>query len=232
MTCRPAASIWWCARPGDRHLHVIAGLQGAVRESLKEALLALEHSGCEAAGCRLAGATVERLCVVHLYGLCRLLLAFPDSDPAVVIDVGEHLANDPARDIYARLYEVMGVAPTDKPRTKPPCCDDARQSPWTSDLVDDLIDAYRILSRRRRLRRQSRPHTSIGHRADGASPQQRARSNRFQFPAACFPQLPSAGQGTILALAERCAGDERPPEVRGDEPGVRLSAARQVGDGG
>ena len=126
-----------------------------MRESLKEALLALKHSGCEAAGYRLAGATVERLCVVHLYGAWRLLLAFPDSDLAVVIDVGEHLANGPTRDVYARLYEVLGTAPTDEPRTKPPCCDDADRPPGTSDLADDLIDAYRSLSRRRRPRRQS-----------------------------------------------------------------------------
>lgn len=96
-----------------------------MRESLKEALLALEHSGCEAAGYRLAGTTLERLCVVHLYGVWRLLLVFPESDLAVVIDVGEHLANDPTRDIYARLYGVLawrrrtGRAPSRPAATTP-----------------------------------------------------------------------------------------------------------------
>ncbi len=126
-----------------------------MRESLKEALLALEHSGCKAAGYRLAGTTFERLCVVHLYGAWRLLLAFPESDLAVVLDIGEHLANDATRDIYARLYEVLGMVPTDEPRTKPPCCDDTDRPPRPSDLVDDLMDAYRSLSRLRRRRRQS-----------------------------------------------------------------------------
>lgn len=93
--------------------------------------------------------------MVHLYGAWRLLLAFPDSDLAVVIDVGEHLANDATRDIYARLYEVLGMAPTDEPRTKPPCCDDAGQPPRISDLVDDLIAAYLALSRRQRPRRRN-----------------------------------------------------------------------------
>lgn len=91
--------------------------------------------------------------MVHLYGAWRLLLAFPDSDLAVVIDVGEHLANDATRDIYARLYEVVGMTPRYEPRTKPPCCDEADRPPGTSDLVDDLITAYRALSRRRRPRR-------------------------------------------------------------------------------
>lgn len=98
---------------------------------------------------------MERLFVVHIYGTWRLLLAFPESDLAVVIDVGEHLANDANRDIYARLYEVVGMTPPDEPRTKPACCDDADRPPAASDLVDYLIDAYRALSRHRRPRRHS-----------------------------------------------------------------------------
>ncbi len=67
--------------------------------------------------------------MVHIYGTWRLLLAFPESDLAVVIDVGEHLANDANRDIYARHYEVVGMTPPDEPRTKPACCDDADRPP-------------------------------------------------------------------------------------------------------
>lgn len=55
-----------------------------------DALVALERSGCEAAGYLLSD-VVHRLCVVHLYGSWRLLLAFPEPEVAVVIDVGEHL---------------------------------------------------------------------------------------------------------------------------------------------
>lgn len=128
----------------------MTGLRGAVRNSLKQALLALERSGCEAAGYRLTGQTVERLCVVHLYGSWRLLLAFPEPD--VVIDVGQHLDGDPHRDVYTRLREILGVEPTDEPRTKPGCCDD-HHPPVTSELVDDLTDAYRTLTGRRRGRR-------------------------------------------------------------------------------
>lgn len=128
---------------------VIAGLRGAVRDSLKQALHALEYSGCEAAGYRLTGPALERLCMVHLYGFWRLLLAFPEPDLAVVIDIGEHLASDRHRDIYTRLYEALGTEPADEARTKPPCCDDTELPPVTAELVDDLSDAYRVLTRRR-----------------------------------------------------------------------------------
>lgn len=120
-----------------------------MRDSLKQALRALERSGCEAAGYRLTGLTLERLCMVHLYGSWRLLLAFPEPDLAVVIDIGEHLVSDHHRDIYTRLYEALGTEPSQETRTKPPCCDDTGIPPVTAELVDDLTNAYRALTRRR-----------------------------------------------------------------------------------
>jgi len=120
-----------------------------VRDSLKQALRALERSGCEAAGYRLTGPTLERLCMAHLYGSWRLLLAFPDPNLAVVIDVGEHLAFDRHRDIYTRLYEAVGAELNQEARTKPPCCDDTGMPPVTAELVDDLTNAYRALTKRR-----------------------------------------------------------------------------------
>jgi len=75
--------------------------------------------------------------VVHLYGSWRLLIAFPEPDLAVVIDVGQHLAHDPHRDVYTRLYEILGMEPADEP-------------PVTAHLADDLTAAYRALTRRRR----------------------------------------------------------------------------------
>lgn len=133
----------------------MGGLRGAVKDSLKDALVALERSGCEGAGYRLSGEAVHRLCVVHLHGTWRLRLAFPEPDVAVVIDVGEHLAHDPRRDIYARLYEVLALAPSAELRSKPPCCDDDGLPPVASEAVEDLVDAYRGLMKVRRRRRQS-----------------------------------------------------------------------------
>jgi len=87
--------------------------------------------------------------VVHLYRSWRLLIAFPEPDLAVVIDVGEHLAHDPHRDVYTRLYEILDLQPTDEPRTKPACCDN-NTPPIAEHLADDLTTAYRALTRRRR----------------------------------------------------------------------------------
>ncbi len=91
--------------------------------------------------------------MVHLYGAWRLLLAFPEPDVAVVIDVGEHLAHDRHGDIYTRLYEALGIEPAEEPRTKRPCCDEVDLPPVTTQLVDHLTDAYRSLTRRPSRRR-------------------------------------------------------------------------------
>jgi hypothetical protein len=115
------------------------------------AVEALERVGCDAAGYRLSGVGVERLCVVHLWGRWRLLLAFPEPEVAVIIDVGEHLAHDSGRDIYQRLYEAVGLEPPDAVRDKPACCDDAGP-PANAAEVDRLRDAFTELAKPRRQR--------------------------------------------------------------------------------
>lgn len=87
--------------------------------------------------------------MVHLYGSWRLLLAFPEPDLAVVIDIGEHLTSDRNRDIYTRLYEASGAEPSQGARTKPPCCDATSTPPLATGLVDELTNAYRALIRNR-----------------------------------------------------------------------------------
>lgn len=91
---------------------------------MRAAIEALERSGCEAAGYRLFGAGVEHFCVVRLWGRWRLLLGFGDPTVAVIIDVGEHRGENPARDVYHRLYEALSVDPPSESRDKPPCCDE------------------------------------------------------------------------------------------------------------
>lgn len=119
-----------------------------MRDSLRTALVALERVGCDAAGYRLTGSMVERLCVVHLYGRWRLLLAFPEPDLAVIIDIAQHGADNDG-DIYARLYEVLGMTPPAGLRDKPPCCDAAGTPPEATELIDQMTRAYRRLTRRR-----------------------------------------------------------------------------------
>ncbi|MDQ1517372.1 MAG: hypothetical protein QOE80_3202 [Actinomycetota bacterium] len=115
------------------------------------AVEALERVGCDAAGYRLSGDGVDRLCVVHLWGEWRLLLAFPEPDVAVIIDIGEHLAHDPGRDIYQRLYEAVAMDPPDAVREKPPCCNEAGP-PADAAQVDRLRDAFKELVKPRRRR--------------------------------------------------------------------------------
>jgi len=86
--------------------------------------------------------------VVHLYRSWRLLITFPEPDLAVVIDVGEHLAHDPHRDVYTHLYEILNLHPTDEPRTKPAWLR-RHHPPIAAHLADDLTTAYRALSSER-----------------------------------------------------------------------------------
>ncbi len=74
-----------------------------MRVAFANATAALEREGCDAAGYRLAGEGLDKLCAIHLWGRWRLVLAFPEVDVALVVDVGEHLDNDRSRDVYTTL---------------------------------------------------------------------------------------------------------------------------------
>lgn len=71
-----------------------------------------------------------------------MLIAFPEPAVAVVIDIGEHLAHDPGRDIYQRLYDAAGIEAPDAGRDKPPCCDEVGPPAGTAE-VDRLRDAFK-----------------------------------------------------------------------------------------
>ncbi len=89
------------------------------------------------------------LCVVHLWGRWRLLLAFPEVDVAMVVDIGEHLDNDRSREVYTRLYEALGIDPPTEARNKPPCCDESGP-PIDAPQLDAVETGYRAFTRRRR----------------------------------------------------------------------------------
>lgn len=82
-------------------------------------------------------------------GRWRLVLGFPESDVALVVDIGEHIDNDRSRDVYTRLYEALEVEPPTEARDKPPCCDDGGP-PVDDDQLHGIEDGYRALTRRRR----------------------------------------------------------------------------------
>ncbi|WP_033436705.1 hypothetical protein [Saccharothrix sp. NRRL B-16314] len=111
----------------------------------------LAHSGCLALGYRVTGPEpLPRLCVKHLRGADRVIVAFPTPRTAWILLVGPH-DDDPGRDLYETLYELAGVRPklTEK-RTKPPCCEDAAPPVADADLVDDLVARARALAKSRR----------------------------------------------------------------------------------
>ncbi|MDR6596863.1 hypothetical protein ACFFSW_32455 [Saccharothrix longispora] len=93
---------------------------------------------------------LPRLCVKHLRGADRAVVAFPAARTAWVLLVGPH-DDDPGRDLYEALYELAGVRPRlAEKRTKPPCCEDAAPPVSDSDLVDDLVARARSLTKSRR----------------------------------------------------------------------------------
>ncbi len=92
---------------------------------------------------------LNRLCVKHLRGRDRVVVAFEDPDRAWVLLVGEHRNSDPGRNVYDVLYELVGVRPgSDAKRTKPPCCDakNGTAPPANSDVIDDLVERARALT--------------------------------------------------------------------------------------
>lgn len=129
-----------------------AGLRGRARVSYERFLDELAHSGCAALGYRATGPEpLPRLCVKHLRGPDRVVVAFPSPDVVWVLLVGPH-DDDPGRNLYDVLYEMAGVRPKlSEKRTKPPCCSDAGTPPLAdADLVDDLVARARALARARR----------------------------------------------------------------------------------
>lgn len=82
---------------------------------------------------------LPRLCVRHLRGADRVVVAFDQEDRAWVVLVGPH-TEDSQANIYAVLYGLIGatVEPSER-RTKPPCCDEEGTAPVSdNELVIQL----------------------------------------------------------------------------------------------
>ncbi|CCH35166.1 hypothetical protein ABZ816_41895 [Actinosynnema sp. NPDC047251] len=128
-----------------------AHLRGPARQAYDRFLDELAHSGCAALGYRVTGPEpLPRLCVKHLRGTDRVIVAFPDPATAWVLLVGTH-EDDPGRNLYDALYELAGVRPRlNERRTKPPCCADGTPPAADADLVDELVARARALAKSRR----------------------------------------------------------------------------------
>lgn len=83
----------------------------------------LARNGCAALAYRMSGQTpLDHLCVKHLRGALRVVVAFESEHRVCILLVGPH-DNGSDRDVYAEFYRFLGAVPSDgNKRTKPPCC--------------------------------------------------------------------------------------------------------------
>jgi hypothetical protein len=93
------------------------------------------------------------MCVKHLRGSLRVVVAFEKPGRAWILLVGRHDSQDPALDVYAELFRLLGVEPPDSAgRDKPPCCEEATDlPPVLGDAVTEFVERA---ARARRTRRQ------------------------------------------------------------------------------
>lgn len=130
-----------------------AGLRGRNLRDYNAFLDALAHEGCAAMGYRLSGPVIDRLCVKHVRGSLRAVVAFSADDVAWVLIVGDHV-DDPRTNIYDELYRLVGHRPLPgQKRTKPPCCDDANVTPLDAFDPNEVMD---LVARVQRMARQAR----------------------------------------------------------------------------
>ncbi|GAA0592110.1 hypothetical protein GCM10010174_03970 [Kutzneria viridogrisea] len=127
-----------------------AGLRGPARKAYEGFLDELAHRGCAALGYRVTGPEpLPRLCVRHLRGNDRVVVAFERADRAWIVLVGAH-DTDPGVDVYQALYKLVGIVPTDRTRrTKPSCCEPVTgRAPTAEDaVIDELVRRARSLAR-------------------------------------------------------------------------------------
>lgn len=114
----------------------------------------LAARGCQALAYRLTGETpVDHICVKHLRGSLRAVVAFEASRRAWILLVGPHDDQDPILNVYAELYRLLGAEPEPgSGRTKPPCCDQAEGEPPV--MGEALVT---ILDRAASLRKSRQP---------------------------------------------------------------------------
>ncbi len=105
----------------------------------------LAARGCAALAYRLSGDLLDHLCVAHLTGTMRVIVAFESAELAYVVLVGNHDDSRPPLDVYQQLYAQAGHEPPDQAgRDKPPCCDTKTgEPPPVSGWLDELLGRMR-----------------------------------------------------------------------------------------
>lgn len=124
---------------------IIENLPRGARNAYDRFEADLAARGCAALGYRLSGELLDHLCVAHLAGAMRVIVAFESADIAYIVLVGDHDSRRPPLDVYQQLYALAGHEPPDQAgRNKPPCCDtQSGQPPVSATLIDDLLARMR-----------------------------------------------------------------------------------------
>jgi mRNA-degrading endonuclease RelE of RelBE toxin-antitoxin system len=115
----------------------------------------LAAGGCKALAYRLSGqAPADHICVKHLVGSLRVVVAFETPLRAWILLVGPHDDQDPILNVYAELYRLLGAEPEpDAGRDKPPCCDEIEDlPPVLGDAVVEILDRAVKLRKTRQSR--------------------------------------------------------------------------------
>lgn len=103
----------------------------------------LAARGCQALAYRLTGeAPIDRLCVKHLRGSLRVVVAFETLGKAWILLAGPHNDQDPVLNVYAELHRLLGAEPQpDSGRDKPPCFDqEAGEPPILGEALAAILD--------------------------------------------------------------------------------------------
>jgi hypothetical protein len=120
----------------------IARLHKRQAKALGQLLDDLAAGGCQALAYRLSGPTpIDHLCVKHLSGALRVVVAFETPERAWVLLVGSHDDKDPILNVYSELYRLIGAIPPDNVgRDKPPCCDEPEEAPVLGTAITEILE--------------------------------------------------------------------------------------------
>lgn len=121
----------------------IARLRRKQAKAVDQFLDDLANQGCGALAYRLSGpAPIDHLCVRHLTGSLRVVVAFETPVRAWALLVGPHDEKDPVLNVYSELYRLIEVEPPDNVgRDKPPCCDEFKQlPPMLGTAINNILD--------------------------------------------------------------------------------------------
>lgn len=128
-------------------------MRGKAKASLILAIDDIRRTGRAAAGVRLAGTELSAARRLDLYGAWRLLTVFEEPDRCVLLMVAQHTRTASP---YQQLYDALGIAVPEEPRTKPSCCDPDGQPPIDPDLARRFEDGLRQISPARQAAEKTR----------------------------------------------------------------------------